>query len=76
MNKAEWMGVIALFLNLATIAFSAGVLYSTQQDHNRRIALQEAKTEELGPRVERIDANVAFLTELAREDRSMRRDAK
>lgn len=69
-NRAEWIAIAALALNLLTIVFTAGIVWATQEDHERRIAEQEQKMDTLGPKVERIDANVSFLTDLAREERN------
>ena len=69
MTRAEWIAAAALVLNLATIVFAAGILWRDVEDHDRRIELQERKMDALVPKVERIDANVTFLAERAREDR-------
>jgi hypothetical protein len=73
-NRADWIATAALLLTVAAQIFNLGVLWQTQQDHARRIEEQEQKMDALGPKVERIDANVTFLTELAREERN-RKDA-
>lgn len=68
-TRAEWIAAVALLLNFGTIAFVAGQVMQTQNDHNRRIEQVEESTNTLIPRVERIDANVQFLAEQAREQR-------
>lgn len=68
-TRAELISFSALALNIATLIFGLGVIWADVQDHERRIALQETKIDMLVPKVERIDANVAFLAERAREDR-------
>ena len=68
-DRAEWIAAIALLLNFGTIAFVAGQVVQEQADHERRITAEEAKSETLIPKVERIDANVQFLAEQAREQR-------
>lgn len=68
-TRAEWISFAAFALNIATLIFGLGVIWADVQDHERRIALQETKIDMLVPKVERIDANVAFLAERAREDR-------
>lgn len=73
-TRAEWIAVAALGLNLLTIVFTAGVVWATQEDHERRIVEQEKKMDALGPKVERIDANVTFLAELAREERNRKEE--
>lgn len=68
-TRAEWISFGAFALNVATLIFGLGVVWADVQDHERRIASQESKVDALIPKVERIDANVAFLAERAREDR-------
>ena len=68
-TRAEWVSFGALALNIATLIFGLGVIWADVQDHERRLGLQENKIDMLVPKVERIDANVAFLAERAREDR-------
>lgn len=69
-TRAEWISFGALALNIATLVFGLGVIWADVQDHERRIVAQEAKIDALIPKVERIDANVTFLAERAREDRN------
>lgn len=73
MKRAEWIAIAAFALNVATLIFGLGVVWADVQDHERRLVKQEAKVDTLVPKVERIDANVAFLAERAREDREARR---
>lgn len=68
-TRAEWIAAIALLLNVMTIAFVAGQVMQTQNDQSRRIDQLEETDRSLIPRVERIDANVQFLAEQAREQR-------
>ena len=68
-TRAEWVSFGALALNIATLVFGLGVVWANVQDHERRIHTQEQKVDILVPKVERIDANVSFLAERAREDR-------
>lgn len=72
-TRAEWISFGALALNVATLIFGLGVIWADVQDHERRIDRQETKLDELIPKVERIDANVTFLAERAREDRERRK---
>lgn len=72
MTRAEWIAAGALVLNIATLAFGVGVVWGDVRDHERRISAQESKMDTLIPRVERIDANVAFLADEAREAREAR----
>lgn len=68
-TRAELIAIASLVITLAALIFNIGVVYQTVQDHERRIVAEEAKTDDLVPRVERIDANVTFLAEQAREQR-------
>lgn len=68
-TRAEWVSFGALALNIATLIFGLGVVWANVQDHERRLEMQERKMDLLIPKVERIDANVTFLAERAREDR-------
>lgn len=68
-TRAEWIAVSALALNVLTLAFGAGVIWRDVEDHARRLLVQEAKMDNLMPKVERIDANVEFLAQQARDDR-------
>lgn len=72
-TRAEWISFGALALNVATLIFGLGVIWADVQDHDRRISVQEVKMDTLVPKVERIDANVEFLAERAREDRERRK---
>ena len=71
-TRAEWVSFAALALNIATLVFGLGAIWANVQDHERRLDVQEKKLDVLVPRVERIDANVQFLAERAREDRANR----
>lgn len=68
-TRAEWFSGVALLMSAATTIFYLGVVWGDVQDHERRLARQEEKSDITAARVERIDANVTFLTELAREQR-------
>lgn len=70
MSRAEWIAATALGLNVLTLAFFFGAVWRDVQDHGRRLGVVEVSNGDLVAKVERIDANVAFLAELAREDRS------
>ena len=68
-KRAEWISIAALFLTMASGVFQLGVVWQAQQDHERRIVQIETDSRALIQKVERIDANVTFLAERAREDR-------
>lgn len=72
-TRAEGIAISALALNVATLIFGLGVMWGDIQDNTRRIAEQERKMDGLIPKVERIDANVAYLAERAKEEREARR---
>lgn len=71
-TRAEWGSFFAILLNVATLIFLAGTVWQQQQDHERRLVLIEQQSAAMIVKVERIDANVAFLAERAREDRERR----
>ena len=75
-NRAEWGVVVSLCLSAGSVIFSAGILYQSDQEQGRRITAVEARadvqtnrTDVLTVRIERIDANVQYLADRAREDR-------
>lgn len=72
-RRAEWISVAALALTMASGVFQLGVVWQATQDHERRIVTIEADSRAMVTKVERIDANVQFLAERAREDRQMGR---
>jgi hypothetical protein len=71
-NRAEWVAVAALSISILGGAFNLGIVYSDLQDAKRRVSALENASGELVRKVERIDANVEFLAELAREERGRR----
>jgi hypothetical protein len=72
-TRAEWGVVLSLLLSAGSVIFSAGVVWTTVQEHDRRLIAVEAVQDDQGKTIARIDANVTFLTERAREDREFRR---
>lgn len=68
-KRAEWISIAALFLTMASGVFQLGVVWQAQQDHEARLNRIEIDSRDLIKKVERIDANVSFLAERAREDR-------
>lgn len=71
-NRAEWIAIGALAVSICGGVFSLGVVYADVQDQGRRLSDVERSNDALVSKVERIDANVQFLTELAREERNRR----
>lgn len=70
MTRAEWISIAAFGVSILGGAFSLGIVYADVQDHDRRLGAVELSNDALVAKVERIDANVQFLTELAREERN------
>jgi hypothetical protein len=69
MTRAEWIAIGAILLNVLTLVFGGGAFWQTVQDHERRIVIQENRSDALVPRIERIDANVEILIDQMREKR-------
>lgn len=74
MTRAEWIAACAIILNVLTLVFGGGAFWQTVQDHERRLVAQEARSDTLAPRIERIDANVELLIEQMREQRQKGHD--
>lgn len=79
LTRAEWMGAASLGLSALTLAYMAGVQVQQISDLNRRTTSLETvqqsnatKIEQLLITTSRIDANVASLTEQARDRRERR----
>lgn len=64
--------IISILTSVGLGIFTLGVVYGQVQDNTREIGAIKPKVEGIEKRVERIDANVEFLTDLAREDRARR----
>lgn len=64
--------IISMLTSVGIGIFTLGVVYAQVQQNTREIGTIKPKVEGIEKRVERIDANVEFLTELAREDRARR----
>lgn len=69
-NRAEWIAIAAVVLNVGTLVFAGGAFWQTQQDHDRRIIAMEsalqARNAEMTTilvRLERIDSNTIALKE-------------
>lgn len=72
MTRAEWIAIAAFLVSLATTVFNLGVIYADVRNHDRRLTIVENSNSDLVRKVERIDANVSFLADLAREERNRR----
>lgn len=67
------VGVIISLLTSAGVGiFSLGVVYGQVQRNTTSIEKLEPKVDTLEKRIERIDANVGFLADLAREERAQK----
>jgi cell division protein FtsB len=71
-TRAEWIAIAALVISILGGSFSLGVVYADVQSQGRRLDAVEQSNSALVQKVERIDANVSFLAELAREERNRR----
>lgn len=67
---AELGVIVSLICSIGSLLFTAGIIYGDVQRQTERINIIEPKVETLGARIERIDANVTFLAEQAREARA------
>lgn len=70
MTRAEWIALAAFLVSLATTVFNLGVIYADVKSQDRRLVVVENSNSDLVRKVERIDANVSFLAELARDERN------
>lgn len=69
-NRAEWIAIAAVVLNVSTLVFAGGAFWQTQQEHDRRILamenamqLRNAEMTTILVRLERIDSNTIALKE-------------
>lgn len=76
-KRSEMMAGAALLFSAASMIWTGGVVYGQVQEHDRRIAQVETTLngrDGIAARVERIDANVAMMTERMAEDRHEREE--
>lgn len=66
LNLTEIGVIVSLVSTLAMGIFTLGVMYAQVQKNSDEIADMKPKVEDVRLRVERIDANVAFLVERQR----------
>lgn len=64
--------IVSMLTSIGVGIFTLGVVYAQVQQNTREIGAIKPKVEGIEKKVERIDANVEFLTDLAREERSRR----
>jgi hypothetical protein len=67
---AELGVIISIACSSLTAAYVAGKLSGDVQRNTERISVMEPRLDAVSARIERIDANVAFLTEEARDRRN------
>lgn len=72
-SRVEWGVILSLLLSAGSMLFSTGVIWTTVQQHSAEIATLQAKSDIQSDRLARIDTNVLFLAERAKEDREGRR---
>lgn len=68
--------VLSLLCSAGSVVFGVGVLYADLRNHESRIAKIETKVDSFGERLARIDANVEFLAEQARDQRMRDRSVR
>lgn len=69
-NRAEWGVVFAIAVNLLTLAFVFGGVWTTLNQNTKDIVSLQNRSNDQAEKLTRIDANVSFLAERAREDRA------
>lgn len=72
LNLTEIGVIVSLVSSVGMGIFTLGVVYGQVQSNTAQIAEIKPKVEDVQGRVERIDANVEFLTQLAKEERNRR----
>jgi hypothetical protein len=63
MTKLEWGVVFSVLASAASILFSAGVVWTTVQVHEREIAALKASRDETTDRLARIETKLDILLE-------------
>lgn len=71
LKRTEWGVVLALAVSALNLAYTAGTLTSQVTDNTRRLTALESTMGETVKKIERIDANVQYLAERAKEDRTL-----
>jgi hypothetical protein len=69
-SRAEYGVIFSIAISVLTAIFTLGVMYGDVQRNVSRIAVLEMKTASMEQAVTRIDQNVIFLADRAREDRA------
>ena len=62
--------IIAILMSVASLLFTGGVVYGQVQQNSAKIAALEARADSMSTAIIRIDTNVAYLTDRAKEDRA------
>jgi hypothetical protein len=69
-KRFEWLALAPSAIGIITALVALGITYGSVHDQERRIAILETKSDVMQMTMTRIDANVTFLTDRAKEDRS------
>lgn len=76
MKRAEWIAIAAFLVSIAQGLFMLGAVWGQVQDHDRRILEIEAENKSTVLQLTRIERDVSFLADRAREDRAEMRKEK
>jgi hypothetical protein len=68
-TRGEWTSIMALLLAGGSVVFTGGIMSGRVDSTERRVTSLEKKADEQSLIVTRVDANVTFLADRAREDR-------
>lgn len=71
LNLTEIGVIISLVCSFTVAVFTAGIMYAQVQNNTDRIQEMEPKVDQVQIRLERIDANLEFLTDLAKRERGI-----
>lgn len=70
LTLTEWGVIVAMCCSIGTGLFSLGVYYNQVTNNTLSVAKNTARLDRVETGISAINANVAFLTELAREQRA------
>lgn len=68
LGKLEWGVIFSLLISACSAVFSAGIVYSAVQDHEKRLSRVEVRSDSVIERLARIESNLEFLVEQYRQD--------
>jgi len=69
LGKLEWGVIVSLILSACSAVFSAGTVYGAVQDHEKRLARIELRSDSVSERLARIESNIEWLVQQYRRDR-------